>query len=103
MSQITANLLEATNVSFAYGDKPVLRDVRISLAPGEVVALIGPNGSGKSTLIKSLLGQLPASGEVRWDGKPISAWRRRELARIVAYLPQSPAFEPQQRVADVLR
>jgi iron complex transport system ATP-binding protein len=103
MAEITKNLLNASGVSFAYGDKPVLRDVRITLAAGEVVALIGPNGSGKSTLIKSLLGHLPARGEIAWDGHPMREWRRRELARFVAYLPQSPAFEPQQRVADVLR
>jgi iron complex transport system ATP-binding protein len=68
-----------------------------------VVALIGPNGSGKSTLIKCLLGQLAPTGEVSWDGKALAVWRRRDLARFIAYLPQSPAFEPQQRVADVLR
>ncbi len=96
-------LLDAKHISFAYGDRAVLRDVRLTLAPGEVVALIGPNGSGKSTLIKSLLGHLPMRGEVTWDGKPLPAWRRRELAKLVAYLPQSPAFEPQQRVLDVLR
>ena len=100
---MSAALLDATGVSFAYGDKPVLRDVRITLAAGEVVALIGPNGSGKSTLIKSLLGHLPARGTIAWDGRPMPAWRRRELARFVAYLPQSPAFDPQQRVTDVLR
>ncbi|MGB7159429.1 MAG: ABC transporter ATP-binding protein [Tepidisphaeraceae bacterium] len=99
----SGTLLSATGVCFAYGDRPVLRDVRITLAPGEVVALIGPNGSGKSTLIKSLLGHLPARGDVTWDGKLIQQWRRRDLARLLAYLPQSPAFDPQQRVADVLR
>ena len=103
MAEASTELLNATGVSFAYGDRPVLRDVRIALAPGEVVALIGPNGSGKSTLIKSLLGHLPAQGEVAWDGKPLRAWRRRDLARVVAYLPQSPAFEPEQTVRDVLR
>ena len=103
MARTSTNLLDATGVTFAYGDKPVLRDVRIALTPGEVVALIGPNGSGKSTLIKSLLGHLPASGEIAWDGRPMRDWRRRDLARFAAYLPQSPAFDAQQRVADVLR
>ncbi len=96
-------LMDAKNLLFAYGDRAVLRDVRISLAPGEVVALIGPNGSGKSTLIKSLLGHLPARGDVTWEGKPLGAWQRRELAKLVGYLPQSPAFDPQQRVVDALR
>jgi iron complex transport system ATP-binding protein len=103
MPDAAPQLLDASNVSFAYGDKPALRDVRITLATGEVVALIGPNGSGKSTLIKSLLGHLRASGNVTWDGKSLSRWRRRDLAKSIAYLPQSPAFDPQQRVIEVLR
>jgi iron complex transport system ATP-binding protein len=103
MTGTTKSLLDATAVSFAYGERAVLREVGISLKPGEVVALIGPNGSGKSTLIKSLLGHLSARGEIAWDGRPMNAWRRRDLARFVAYLPQSPAFDPQHRVAEVLR
>src|SRR5205085_815914 len=96
-------LLEADNLSFAYGERPVLRGVSLRLGAGEVVALLGPNGSGKSTLIRALLGQLPAAGSMKWEARPVNNWSRRELARRVAYLPQSPAFEPEQRVADVLR
>ena len=99
MSQI----LRASGVSFAYGQRQVLRAVDITLSSAEVVALIGPNGSGKSTLIKSLLGHLHATGDIDWDGKNLTKWRRRELARVVAYLPQSPAADAEQRVADVLR
>lgn len=96
-------LLQAHSLSFAYTDQPVLRAVGLSLAPGQVLALIGPNGSGKSTLIKALLGHLRATGSIQWEGRDVSAWSRRELARRLAYLPQSPTFEPQQTVADVLR
>src|SRR5687768_10562477 len=97
-------ILRATTVSFAYGDRTVLRDISFSLTPGEVVALLGPNGSGKSTLIRTLIGHLPPhSGTIEWDGKPIASWRRRELARLIGYLPQSPAHEPLHTVADVLR
>src|SRR5688572_29536040 len=97
-------VLDAADVAFAYGDRPVLRGVSVTLSPGEVVALLGPNGSGKSTLIRVLLGQLvPAAGSVTWQEKPIASWRRRDLARLVAYLPQSPSYEPEQRVAEALR
>jgi iron complex transport system ATP-binding protein len=100
----TDTLLQARDLSFAYGDVPVLRGVGLALAAGEVVALLGPNGSGKSTLIRALLGQLPVrDGDVGWQGRGVFAWRRRELARLVAYLPQAPAFEPEQTVRDVLR
>ncbi|HEY8665521.1 MAG TPA: ABC transporter ATP-binding protein, partial [Tepidisphaeraceae bacterium] len=49
------------------------------------------------------LGHLRARGKIIWRGQPLRRWRRRELARLVAYLPQSPVYEPQQTVADVLR
>jgi iron complex transport system ATP-binding protein len=98
-----ANLLEATNISFAYGKQVALTDVSLTLAAGEIVALIGPNGSGKSTLLKTLLGYLRASGQILWDHKPVARWEPRELARRVAYLPQSPRYEPGQTVVEVLR
>src|SRR4051812_45124242 len=96
-------LLQARDLSFAYGDRAVLRGVGLTLAGGEVVTLLGPNGSGKSTLIRALLGQLPATGDVAWQGRAMREWRKRDLARAVAYLPQTPAFEPEQTVRDVLR
>jgi iron complex transport system ATP-binding protein len=97
-------LLEAAGLSFAYGDRAVLRDVSLDLSAGEVVVLLGPNGSGKSTLLRVLLGQLQPSqrGAVRWDGRAVEAWSRRDLARRVAYLPQSPTADADQTVAEVL-
>jgi len=96
-------LLEAKNLDFAYGRHPVLSGVSIELTAGEVLALLGPNGSGKSTLLRVLLGQLGASGSICWDGRQIGQWTRRELARTVGYLPQTPAADPEQRVAEVLQ
>lgn len=100
-----APLLEASHLHFAYGDRAVLRDISLTLAAGEVLALLGPNGAGKSTLIRVLLGQLRASGDCRvlWYNRNVRAWPRREFARRVAYLPQSPTADADQRVVDVLR
>ncbi|MGD0461737.1 MAG: ABC transporter ATP-binding protein [Tepidisphaeraceae bacterium] len=96
-------LLQAKDVGHAYGARIALRGVSVSLDSGQVVGLIGPNGSGKSALIKALLGHVQATGEISWRGKNIRAWRPRELARLVAYLPQSPRHEPGQTVAETLR
>src|ERR1039458_6261812 len=96
-------LLQSSALAFHYGDLAALRGVDVSLSSGELVALLGPNGSGKSTLIKCLLGHLHAAGTINWDGTPLKNWSRRELARRVAYLPQSPGYEPGQKVVDALR
>jgi len=95
-------LLRADNLAFSYDDTPVLRGVSVSLAAGEVVALLGPNGSGKSTLLRCLLGHLPASGTIAWDDQLLAAWSPRDLARTAAYLPQTPLWDPAQSVREAL-
>lgn len=97
-------LLSASEVTFSYTDRPVLRDVALALAPGEVVTLIGPNGSGKSTLLRVLLGHLNARGaSIEWENRNLRRWPRRGLARRIAYLPQAPTHDVDHRVRDVLR
>jgi iron complex transport system ATP-binding protein len=97
--------LRAENLCFAYrADRPVVREVSLAVTPGRTTVLLGPNGSGKSTLLKLLLGGLkPGSGEIEWEGRTLRAHRPRELARGIAYLPQSPGYEEGQSVAEVLR
>jgi zinc transport system ATP-binding protein len=83
-------ILTAEHLSFGYGRTPVLRDVSISVASGEFVALVGPNGSGKSTLLRLLLGTMtPQEGTVRLFGSPPAAFRERWR---LGYVPQRPAL-----------
>jgi len=72
------------DVSFAYGDIPVLERVSLRLERGCFMALVGPNGGGKSTLVRLLLGLLkPDSGEVSVLGRSPA-----EAARLIGYVPQ---------------
>jgi iron complex transport system ATP-binding protein len=97
------SLLQATGISVAFASRTVLSDVSLELLAGQILALIGPNGSGKTTLLRALLGHVKHTGDVTWNGRPLSGWPARELARFVAYMPQSPQYEPGDRVVEVLR
>ncbi|HVF08159.1 MAG TPA: metal ABC transporter ATP-binding protein [Actinomycetota bacterium] len=81
-------LIAGRGVTFAYGRKPVLERVDLTVRAGEFVALVGPNGSGKSTLLHLLLGSLvPDAGEVTLFGRPPGSLRRRGR---LGYVPQRP-------------
>jgi zinc transport system ATP-binding protein len=75
-------LIEAHGLALGYGDEPVLRDVSLSVRPGEYWCWIGPNGCGKSTLLRGLLGLLAPSA-----GTLVIAKRLADHARI-GYVPQ---------------
>lgn len=98
-----SELLIARDVSVRLAGRDVLAGINLELSPGRMTVLIGPNGSGKTTLLRALLGHVPGVGDVRWLGRPLADWPSRDLARTAAYLPQSPSFEPGDRVIDVLR
>jgi branched-chain amino acid transport system ATP-binding protein len=74
------NVLETASLSSGYGKIPVLRNVDIELAQGEIIGILGANGAGKSTLLRTLAGALhPSHGTVTWEGNDITrrpAWWR---------------------------
>ena len=64
------NSVETNALAIGYGKSALARDIALSAAKGQVLALIGPNGAGKSTLLKTLAGQLaPLGGAVLLDGQ----------------------------------
>ena len=66
-------MLELERVNVHYGKNQVLRDVTLSVAQGQIVALIGANAAGKTTTLRTSLGlKVPSSGEIRFDGAPIT-------------------------------
>lgn len=82
--------LEVTGLNAGYGRSAVLKDLSITVEPGEIVSLIGSNGAGKSTLMKSVAGTLRArSGEILLDGKNISRLpAHRRTASGIALVPE---------------
>ena len=87
---MTTYRLEAQNLSFLRGKRPVLTDIHLTLKRGDIIALLGANGSGKTTLLRCLLGLLRAdNGQAILDGKPLHTLSPRTLARRLAYVPQT--------------
>lgn len=83
-------LLELDRVSSGYGRSPVLHDVSLAIAAGEIVALIGANGAGKSTLLNTVLGLVAtSSGEIRFDGLSITRLSTPAIVRAgIAQVPE---------------
>lgn len=74
--------LSAEGIMLRLGRRVILRDVSITITPGEIVAILGANGAGKSTLLRVLAGELaPERGLVSLEGRPLASWSRIELAR----------------------
>lgn len=68
--------------------KPILHDVSFSLSKGCIHSLIGENGAGKSTLLKCALREVPYSGRILLNEKPLQAYSAKERAALVSVLPQ---------------
>ncbi len=62
-------VIQAEHLKFSYGDKAVLKDINLTVQPGEIVGLIGANGAGKTTFLNILLGLLAGTGEVSVFGQ----------------------------------
>jgi ATP-binding cassette subfamily B protein len=75
------------NVSLAYGQKPVLKDVSLTVKAGTKTAIIGPTAAGKTQLLYLLIGLLkPSSGTVTYDGQPIDEYEKEALHRRVGFV-----------------
>lgn len=104
----TDQLTSVEGVAFAYPmpdgrRREVLRSVDLTLARGDLVALVGTNGSGKTTLLRLLTGVLkPDAGVVRFEGRPLADWRRLDLAQRIAVLPQQLDLPVGFRVAELV-
>jgi len=83
-------MIEARNITFSYQQTQVLRDVSLTISPGEFVGVIGPNGAGKSTFLKLLMNILrPDHGGIYLKNRSIEQYSRKALAKILGYVSQS--------------
>jgi iron complex transport system ATP-binding protein len=89
---VSESRIAVQDLSVRIGEAEILHGVSLKVGPGEFLTVIGPNGAGKSTLLRCLDGLLqPSSGRILIDGRALSDYGRRELARNVSYVPQPDA------------
>jgi ABC-2 type transport system ATP-binding protein len=92
-------MLELIDLHRRYGDTMALDAVSFSVPDGTIVGFAGPNGAGKTTAMRIALGVLePDRGEVRWDGRPVSAADRRRFG----YMPEERGLYPKMKVLEQL-
>jgi iron complex transport system ATP-binding protein len=97
------NAVEFQKVTFGYQREPLFRDLSLIIEAGEFFGIVGPNGSGKSTLLKLIARIItPRSGTVTVFGKDLSRITRREIARMIAFVPQESYFAFDWTVEDVV-
>ena len=87
--------VEVSNLSFSYGDRLIIDKINFYVEDGQLISVLGPNGVGKSTLFRCILGLLrDYTGKIFLTGKDIKKLSTGEMAKLIAYIPQShyPSF-----------
>jgi len=96
-------LLRLDGLTAGYGGATALHGVSLSLAAGEAVALLGANGAGKSTLLKAVLGLVPSTGRIAFDGADLSGLSTERRVRLgLGYVPEGRRVFPGMSVRDNL-
>jgi iron complex transport system ATP-binding protein len=83
-----------------YGSTTVLHGITGQVTSGEWLGLIGPNGAGKTTLLNAITRLVPSTGSLTIDDRRTDRLSRRQLARLIAYVPQRPLLPPDMTVSD---
>ncbi|CAK7258092.1 MULTISPECIES: ABC transporter ATP-binding protein [unclassified Shinella] len=100
---MTTDRLHARNLTLAYEERTISRDLSVTIPDGSFTVIVGPNACGKSTLLRALSRLLvPVSGSVILDGQSIVALSSREVARRLGLLPQSAVAPEGITVADLV-
>ncbi len=96
-------IISADNVTQGYSSKVVIDDMSFEANTGEILSILGPNGAGKSTLIKTICNfHKPISGTISIDSQPVDEIDRKDLAKIIGYVPQNYTNMQQMSVIDTV-
>ena len=98
-------MLKIKNLSFSYGDMPVLWDINLEVQQGEIVTIVGSNGAGKSTILKNISGlaENAATGQVEFLGQDITKIPTHErVKRGVIHVPEGRRIFPEMTVLENL-
>lgn len=96
-------MIELKEIRYSYDQEPVLNGLSVVLSQKDFTVILGPNGAGKSTLLYTIMGFLkPQSGEILLEGKSLSAYKRGELARKMAFVAQESVFSFDYTVQDMI-
>jgi len=96
-------MINVENICASYREIKVLEDISFQVEKGEFLGIIGPTGAGKTTLLKVITGvKRLSAGEVILDGKNLNSLSRKQIARIMAVVPQSSFIPPLFTVEDVI-
>jgi branched-chain amino acid transport system ATP-binding protein len=99
-----AEILRLDNVSASYRGLKALQGVSLSVAAGEIVAVVGANGAGKSTLLRTIAGQVAMEGTVTFDGASLARVAPHQITRRgVGLVPEGRRLFPRLSVEDNLR
>ncbi len=82
--------IEVLGLNFSYGDRLILNNINFEAKDNQLLSVLGPNGVGKSTLFRCMLGLLKGyKGQVLLDGIDIKKISVKEMAKLIAYIPQA--------------
>lgn len=97
------NSIKIENLSFAYDEDLVLKNINLEFVKAGFTSIVGPNGSGKSTLLKQISGILkPGQGSLIINGINIEKINKKDIAKLMAVVPQNTALEFDYKVMDVV-
>lgn len=97
-----SNIIEVKNLVVSINKKEIVHDISFGIPEGKITAIIGPNGCGKSTTLKAISRNLPYAGSVSFKGRDVVGFSRKEFARALAVLTQSPQAPTDLTVLDLV-